>query len=137
MLRLFFLSAQQEKQLFLHVTCWSASMFLTGHHAAVSLQCSSRAPHCTRGSLSLGLFAGPWPAVPIERSFTGSFFLLCCLEVLENNGCGNGDVVVRCEWFRCVLLLCCLSSAVVCCFSQLLTRKLLPRAKRYCEIRRH
>ncbi|RNF06573.1 hypothetical protein TcG_10505 [Trypanosoma cruzi] len=59
LLRLFFLSAQREEQLFLHVTCWSASMFLTGHHAAVSLQCSSRAPHCTRGSLLFVLFAGP------------------------------------------------------------------------------
>ncbi|RNC40882.1 hypothetical protein TcCL_NonESM09578 [Trypanosoma cruzi] len=39
----------------------------TGCHAAVSLQCNSRASHCTRGSLSLGLFAGPWPAVPIGR----------------------------------------------------------------------
>ncbi|RNC35754.1 hypothetical protein TcCL_Unassigned01344 [Trypanosoma cruzi] len=61
------LSARREKQLFLQVTCWSASMLPTGYHAAVSLQCNSRAPHCTRGSLSLGLFAEPWLAVPIGR----------------------------------------------------------------------
>ncbi|RNF10842.1 hypothetical protein TcG_09722, partial [Trypanosoma cruzi] len=77
MLRPFSLSAQREKQLFLHVTCWSASMFLTGHHAAVSLQCSSRDPHCTRGSLSLGLFAGPWPVVSIGRLLT--FFPNFCM----------------------------------------------------------
>ncbi|RNF13788.1 hypothetical protein TcG_08225 [Trypanosoma cruzi] len=56
-----------EKQLFLQALCWSASMLPTGHHAAVSLQCSSRAPHCAHGPLSLFLFAGLWPVVPIER----------------------------------------------------------------------
>ncbi|RNF06124.1 hypothetical protein TcG_10693 [Trypanosoma cruzi] len=52
LLRPFFLSAQREKQLFLHVTCWYASILPTGCHAAVSLQCSSRVPHCTRSPLS-------------------------------------------------------------------------------------
>ncbi|RNC35908.1 hypothetical protein TcCL_Unassigned01191 [Trypanosoma cruzi] len=64
LLRPFFLSAQREKQLFLHVTCWSASMLPTGCHAAVPLQCNSLFPHSTRGPPSLALFAGPWPAVP-------------------------------------------------------------------------
>ncbi|RNC52911.1 hypothetical protein TcCL_ESM09809 [Trypanosoma cruzi] len=62
-LRLFSPTARREKLLFPHVMCWSASMLPTGHHAAVPLQCNSRIPHCTRGSLSLALFAGPWPAV--------------------------------------------------------------------------
>ncbi|RNF02153.1 hypothetical protein TcG_11290 [Trypanosoma cruzi] len=77
MLRPFFLSAQRNKQFFLHVTCWSASMLPKDCHAALSSQCSSRAPHCTRGSLSLGLFAGPWPAVSIGRLLT--FFPNFCM----------------------------------------------------------
>ncbi|RNC40791.1 hypothetical protein TcCL_NonESM09692 [Trypanosoma cruzi] len=64
LLRLFFLSAQREEQLFLHALCCSASMLPTGYHAAASLQCNSRSPHCTRGPLPFVLFAGPWPAVP-------------------------------------------------------------------------
>ncbi|RNC32324.1 hypothetical protein TcCL_Unassigned05076 [Trypanosoma cruzi] len=93
--------------------CWSASILPTGCHADVSLQCNSRAPHCTRGSLSLGLFAGPWPAVPIGRlpAFPPNFCMLL-RSAGENNGCGDGDVVVRCEWWRCVLLLCCLSGVL-------------------------
>ncbi|RNC44607.1 hypothetical protein TcCL_NonESM05626 [Trypanosoma cruzi] len=61
------LFAQQEKQLFLQAMCRFASTLPTGHHVAVSLQCNSRVPHCTRGSLSFAFFAGPWPAVPIGR----------------------------------------------------------------------
>ncbi|RNF10373.1 hypothetical protein TcG_09671 [Trypanosoma cruzi] len=59
LLRLFFLSARREKQLFVQALCCSASMLPTWCHAAVSLQCNARAPHCTRGSLSFVLFAGP------------------------------------------------------------------------------
>ncbi|RNC59359.1 hypothetical protein TcCL_ESM03046 [Trypanosoma cruzi] len=78
-LRLFFFFLEREKQLFLHVTCCSASMLPTGCHAAVPLQCNSRAPHCTRGSLLLGLFVAPWPAVPHWEA-AHMFFLifLCC-----------------------------------------------------------
>ncbi|RNC61329.1 hypothetical protein TcCL_ESM00830 [Trypanosoma cruzi] len=72
------LSARRGKQLFLQVVCFSASIHPTGHHAAVSLQCNSRAPHCTRGSLSFVLFAGPWPAVSIGRLpvFSPNFCML-------------------------------------------------------------
>ncbi|RNF02707.1 hypothetical protein TcG_11201 [Trypanosoma cruzi] len=48
----FFFSAQREKQPFLHVTCWSASMLPTGCHAAVPFQCSSCASHCAHGPFS-------------------------------------------------------------------------------------
>ncbi|RNC60382.1 hypothetical protein TcCL_ESM01884 [Trypanosoma cruzi] len=64
-LRPFFLFLEREKQLFLQAVCWSASILPTGHHAAVPLQCNSRASHCTRGPLSFGLFAGPRPVTPL------------------------------------------------------------------------
>ncbi|RNF06404.1 hypothetical protein TcG_10471 [Trypanosoma cruzi] len=70
LLGLFFFFARREKQLFLHVTCWSASMLPTGHHAAVPFQCSSCASYCAHGPFSALLFAGPWPAVPIGRLLT-------------------------------------------------------------------
>ncbi|RNC45845.1 hypothetical protein TcCL_NonESM04376 [Trypanosoma cruzi] len=47
----FSLSARREKQLFLQAMCCSASVLPTGCHAAVSLQCNSRVPHCKRGPL--------------------------------------------------------------------------------------
>ncbi|RNE97334.1 hypothetical protein TcG_12639, partial [Trypanosoma cruzi] len=74
LLGLFFFSAQREKQPFLHVTCWSASMLPTGCHAAVPFQCSSCASHCAHGPFSPLLFAEPWPAVPIGRLLNLNYF---------------------------------------------------------------
>ncbi|RNC59478.1 hypothetical protein TcCL_ESM02926 [Trypanosoma cruzi] len=123
------LSARRGKQLFLQAMCWSASILPTGYHFAVSLQCNSRAPHCTRGPLSLGLFAAPWPAVPHWEA--AQLFLYAVEKSWGSSGGGDGDVF-PCEWFGCALLLCCLSAAVVCCFPP--RRKLLPSANRHCEI---
>ncbi|RNC52082.1 hypothetical protein TcCL_ESM10733 [Trypanosoma cruzi] len=71
-LRLFFLSTQREKQLFLQAMCWSASVLPTDCHAVVPLQCHSHCgfiftnwlvvqcnacfPHCTSGPLSFVFF---------------------------------------------------------------------------------
>ncbi|RNC42986.1 hypothetical protein TcCL_NonESM07343 [Trypanosoma cruzi] len=156
-LRLFFLSAQREKQLFLQAICWSASMLPTWCHAAVPLQCHSHCgfiftnwlflqcnacfPHCTSGPLSFFFFARPLPAAPNWEAarFLNTLHLFMLLGVLGSNGCGDVDVVLCFEWWRCVPLLLSFCRRCLLHFLDRHARKESKQtsANRYCEFRRH
>ncbi|RNC51900.1 hypothetical protein TcCL_ESM10939 [Trypanosoma cruzi] len=101
-LRPFFLSAQQEKQLFLQAMFRSASTLPTGHHAALSLQCNSRIVVL----FSLIGFVCSATLVPLTARVAPSHFFFFCRAIARAPPTGR-MLTLFLYFAYCTLLHCC------------------------------